>query len=101
MYVFLNASIRIVEKPEPFADDEGKPVVYFINTIKTKEGEVLVINSKDNYEEFEGQEGVVKLRLRSIEDAFKKDGSFYKGLSKLTLAGFTAGDELPSEDVIA
>jgi len=99
MFLFLNASIRIVEKPEPFADENGQPVHYFINTIKTKEGEVLVINSKDNYEEFEGQEGVVKLRCRSVDDAFKKDGAYYKGLSKLTLAGFTAGDELPAEDI--
>lgn len=100
MYLFLNAVIKMVESPEPFKDQEtGQMVQYYVNTIKTPEGEVLVCNSKDNYTEFEGESGVVKLRCRNVEDAFKKDGAFYKGLSKLTLAGFTAGDELPAEDI--
>jgi len=95
MYVYAEAKLAMVEKPEPFKDEEGRMVEYFINHLKTPEGEVLVVNSKDSYEHIEGKEGVFKLRVRSVNDALRVRGGSYSGLSKLALAGFVEGEALP------
>jgi len=99
LYVYLEAKLAMVESPEPFNDENGNKVEYFINHLKTPDGEVLVVNSKASFEELEGKEGVFKLRARSVDDALRAGrGGMYRGLSKLTLAGFVEGETLPVID---
>lgn len=98
MKAYVQGTLKIVESPEPFNDSAGKPVIYFINHIKTEDGELLVVNSKDSYEHVEGKEGVFALRVRNVEDAFRRDGGSYRGLTKLALAGFAENEVLPVID---
>jgi len=97
-YAYVQGALKIVEKPEPFADENGRPVEYFINHIKAEDGTLLVVNSKDSFEHVEGKEGVFKLRLKGVDDARRATGGVYKGLSKLSLAGFVEDETLPVID---
>jgi len=99
MNLFLKGVLKITESPEPFKDENGVDVSYHINTIKDEEGRVLVVNSKDSYEQFEGKTGIFRLKARPMEDAFKKDGSAYRGLLKLSLQGFTETEEIIEEHI--
>jgi len=88
MFAYLTARLVSCAKADPFNDEEGKPVVYYVNTLKTEDG-VLTVNSKDSFEEQEDAEGVAKLRIRQL---FHEDGRI-KGV-KLTLAAFRPGDSI-------
>lgn len=101
MHLYVEAKLAMVEKPEPFNDENGKPVVYYINHLKTDEGAVLVANSGTDFSEHESKRGVAKLRVRTADDAFRQAGGSYKGLVKLSLAGFTPGDQASPEEEIA
>jgi len=86
MNLFANAEVKIVEK-QSFTDEGGTTVEYFVNYIKNDEGEVLELNSKNDYTEFEGKTGVVKIRARKQET---------RGF-KLTMVGFVEGDVIGSD----
>lgn len=90
MILYTNGTIKITEQGEVFKGEDGADVVYFKNYCKNSEGEVIELNSKDNYEQFEGKEGVLKIRARKNETS--------KGY-KLTLAGFSEGNDLPADSI--
>lgn len=74
-----------------FTSKEGEYVEYYENTLKG-DGGVVTLNSKANYEECEGKEGVAE-----IEATEKEDGKGYK----LTLKKFVEGEtiEMPEDEI--
>jgi len=92
MYVYTEGEIRSSVRAEPFNDENGKEVVYFINTVETDDGQ-LTLNSKESFDADAKKRGVLKVRVRQL---YNENGSI-KG-HKLTLAGYTAGMEMPAEE---
>lgn len=74
-----------------FTSDAGEYVEYFVNALRG-EGGIIELNSKADYSECEGKEGIAEI------EAQENQGS--KGF-KLTLKGFTAGEtlDLPEKEV--
>jgi len=80
MRVFTNA--RIVSASQNNGkDDEGKAFTWFSVFLKNDEGEVLEVSSgNNNFEEFEGESGVVELEIRKQDNKTKvKMVSFKEG----------------------
>lgn len=69
MIVYTEGVVIAVSK-ESFDDREGAKVEYCVNVIKTGAG-IETFNSKRDFSEFEGKEGVIALRL--TEDSEKKN----------------------------
>lgn len=69
MIMYIEGKILAVSK-ESFTDREDQKVEYCVNVVKTSEG-IMTFNSKKDFSEFEGREGIVLLRLS--EDAEKKN----------------------------
>jgi len=87
MKLYANATLRIVEK-NSFADENNQTVEFFTNFLKNEDGEVIEVNSKEDYSEHEGKFGVAAIRVR------KQDTKGFK----LTLAGFVPGEAAPEEE---
>jgi len=69
MIVYTEGKVLAVSK-EGFDDREGVRVEYCVNVIKTAEG-IMTFNSKRDFSEYEGKEGIIALRLS--EDSEKKN----------------------------
>jgi len=91
MYLYCEGKIASSVQAEPFADADGKEVIYHENVVITEDG-VLNINSKESFKGVTDTTGVIKLRCRQL---YNENGSI-KG-HKLTLAAFNAGLEIPKE----
>jgi len=79
MIAYTRGTIKISEEQEPFNDENGQEIKYCINYIKFDDGKLIEVNSKDNYTEYEGQEGICQLKFVPLFNA--------KGF-KITLTGF-------------
>jgi len=90
MRVFAQVKFLASSK-NSFTSNSGEYVEYSENVLKGDNG-LITINSKANYEECEGKEGVAEIEASEIEGA--------KGY-KLTLKRFIEGEkiEVPTEDV--
>lgn len=82
--VYCEAKLISSELAESFKDDKGQDVVYAVNFLKTKEGDMLELNSKNDYGILEGKEGVAEIVLRSVDG---QKANVYKA----SLAGFQEG----------
>lgn len=79
MIAYAKGTIKISEEADPFQDENGQEVKYNVNYIKFDDGRVVELNSRDNFSQYEGKEGICKLNLYPNFNA--------KGY-KVTLAGF-------------
>jgi len=71
MRVFTNARI-ISASQNNGKDEEGKAFTWFTVFLKNDEGEVLEVSSgNNNFEEFEGESGVVELEIRKQDQKTK------------------------------
>lgn len=79
--LYANIKILSSEKQE-FKNDEGKDVQYFVNVIKTDDGDVLTINSGKDYSENDGETGMGVFRVTQEEKRFKLTlADFHRGTS--------------------
>lgn len=85
MKIHLRGKIVATEAPPSFKDENGQDVIYFKNYIKSEDGEMFDANSKDNYQEYEGETGVCTFNARKTNVA--------GGGWKLSLSGFEIADE--------
>lgn len=85
MLLYTNAKLVAVEAGGPFNDKDGNPIVYFINSLRIEGTGIVELNSKSDYAEMEGEQGIACIRARKLQD-----GPGYK----LTLAAFKVGEEL-------
>jgi len=69
MIIYTEGKVLAVSK-EGFTDSENQKVEYFVNVIKTADG-IMTFNSKRDFSEYEGKEGIIALRLS--EDSEKKN----------------------------
>jgi len=69
MITYTEGKVLAVSK-ESFDDREGAKVEYCVNVIKTADG-IMTFNSKRDFSEHEGKEGIIALRLS--EDSEKKN----------------------------
>jgi len=69
MQIYAEGKLLAVSK-EGFTDNEGVKVEYCTNVVKTSDG-IMTFNSKRDFSEYEGKEGIITLRLS--EDAEKKN----------------------------
>lgn len=76
---------------QSFTSDEGENVEYHVNALRG-EGGIIQLNSKADFSECEGKEGVAEIEAKENENG--------KGF-KLTLKRFTAEEslELPEEEI--
>jgi len=87
MRVYAEVKFLAASK-QSFTSKEGEYVVYYENTLKGKQG-VVTLNSKADYTECEGKEGIAE-----IEAGEQEGGKGYK----LTLKAFTVGETLDMEE---
>jgi len=100
MNLYTECTLRIVEK-NSFPDENGQTVTFCTNYLKTEDGEVLEINSKDDYTQFEGQRGVAKINVKKQDPVSVGDRSIQRGY-KLVMRAFTPGLEMAEvEETIA
>lgn len=90
MRLYTNATIKIVEENH-FTDQNGKPVDYFTNYIKSDDNEVLEVNSTTDYSAHEGETGIATINATKRETG----GGF-----KLSLKDFREGETVDIEDTI-
>jgi len=90
MIAYTRGTIKISEEAEPFQDENGQEVKYSVNYIKFDDGKVLELNSRDSYNEFEGKEGICKIKIVPQFNA--------KGY-KLTLSGFKTDETSDLEQI--
>lgn len=88
--LYVRGTLKITESPAPFQDENGQEVVYFKNYFKTEDGELLELNSKDNYELFEGKTGTATLNARLQQNS---------KLFKLSMASFEEGEEQEEDEI--
>jgi len=69
---------------DPFKDSEGKEVKYHVNVIMTEFADVMSINSKESFAEYEEQEGVFEFNAYGVEGQ-------RPNVVKLSLASFSEG----------
>lgn len=75
------------QKQDPFNDEEGNQVIYCKNWLEIDD-EIVTLNSKEEYSQAKGAEGVIKLNIRP-------EGKLYR----ISLGGFKV-DETDSLDDI-
>lgn len=91
-YMRVYAPVKfLASDKQSFTSDTGEYVEYFVNALRG-EGGIIEINSKADYRECEGKEGVAEI------EAKESDGA--KGF-KLTLKKFVEGAsiELPEDEI--
>lgn len=77
---------------ESFKDKEnGDEIVYFVNVVKTHDGDILNCNSKADFTEYEGDEGLIGVEV-SIKQP-KNDYDFAQ--LKFNLREFVKDETLP------
>jgi len=63
MISYAKGVIKITEEAEPFFNEKEEEIKYFKNWFKDETGEVHELTSANNYEEFEGKDVIVKLKI--------------------------------------
>jgi len=82
---------------ESFKDKEtGDEIVYFINVLKTESGDILTANSKADFSDCEGKEGVagVEVSVKQVKNA----GDLAQ--LKFNLRRFNVGETINVEEEI-
>jgi len=91
MKAYIVGKIAVVEK-NTFPDKEtGQTIEFFTNYVKNSNGEMLQVNSKESYEQYEGQSGVL-----GIEITPRTQGGGFK----LSLREFSTGETLDLPEAI-
>jgi len=86
--MILYAEVKLITcEKNNFTDDTGTPVEWFRNFLKGSDGAVLVVNSKIDLTQQEGDTGIASFRLR-------EDGKFFK----VSLVGFRGGEKLDLDE---
>lgn len=81
MKLYAQAKFLASDK-QSFTSDQGEYVEYHVNAIRG-EGGIMELNSKADFKECEGKDGVAEIEARTMDNG--------KGF-KLTLRTFTEGD---------
>jgi len=92
MRVFAQVKLLSSEK-ESFTSDQGEYVEYHENILKGENG-TITLNSKADFSENEGNEGVAEIEASELSPVSDQGGKVVKRGYKFTLKSFTVGAKI-------
>jgi len=96
MKLYTQARLVAVSREEFKDKESGDPVVYFVNVMKTDDGDIINANSKADFTACEGEEGVAGLAVSITQP--KREGEY--AVVKYNLRSFDLDSKIDLEETI-